>query len=171
MKIGIMSDIQDNAEGLILAVKRFNKEKCDLVVCCGDWGSASMPNFCANLRCKIISVFGNNDADVYQFLTRKIDKNWNIEFNKICVEFEIDNKKIVVYHGESDILLRALVNCGEYDMVLSGHNHKPLVIQIKNTTHINPGSIVKLHSGKPGGDSTIAIHNTKTNKSNIIKLI
>jgi len=79
-------------------------------------------------------------------------------------------KKIVVYHGESDILLRALINCGDYDLVFSGHDHRPSIAQFKNTTHINPGSIVKLHEGKSGGDSTIAIYNTKTSRGSIIKL-
>lgn len=169
MKIGIMSDIHDDAPSLLLAINRFNLEKCDLVVCCGDWGSPAMPIFCANLSCKIVSVFGNNDADIFTFLSRKAENSWDIEFNKYCVELELDDMKIVVYHGDSDPLLQGLIDSDKYDLVLSGHDHTPLISQINDTIHINPGSVTELHNGK-AGDSTIAIYDTESCNGEIIKL-
>ena len=165
-----MSDIHDSATNLSLAIKKFNQQKCDIVIFCGDWGSPAMPNFCANIRCKIVSVFGNNDADIFTFLARKKEKKWNIEFHKVCFEIKLDGMKIVVYHGDSDPLLQGLIDSDKYDLVLSGHDHTAKISQTNDTIHINPGSVTDIHGGKAGNDSTIAIFNTKTCKGEIIKL-
>jgi hypothetical protein len=170
MKIGVMSDIHDHIKNLIKAIEIFNTNKCDLVICCGDWGSPNAPNFLSDLNCKTISVFGNNDADIFNFLTRKQEKNWNIDFHKNCAELELDAKKIVVYHGDSEAILDALIKCNKYDIVFSGHNHKAEIKQINNTLHINPGSITNIRVENINHNSSIAIYDTNTNKGEIINI-
>ncbi len=170
MQIGIISDTHDNAINLLKAIKIFNEKKVDLVIHCGDWVSPFMPDFCRELKCKIISVFGNNEGDKYRFLTRRKEKKWNIEFYDKTVELEFDNRKIVIYHGDSKPLLRSLINSQKYDIVFSGHTHASLIEIHKKTLHINPGSTSGLYKSKIVQEITIAIYNTKSNKSEIISL-
>lgn len=165
-----MSDIHDNIENLIKAVNTFKQENCELLICCGDWGSPNSPNFLPNDSLKTISVFGNNDADIFTFLTRKEEKKWNIEFHKYCAEIELDGKKIVVYHGDSEPILDALLKCDKYDIVCSGHNHQAKINEYGKTTHINPGSITNIRFQDINHEASIAIYDTATNKAKIIKI-
>ena len=91
MLIGIISDTHDHARNMLKAVRLFNEKKVELVVHCGDWVSPFMPDFCKELNCKIISVFGNNEGEHFRFLKRKEDKKWNIEFHSVAVEIEAGN--------------------------------------------------------------------------------
>lgn len=170
MLIGIISDTHDNALNLIKAIKVFNEKEVSLVMHCGDWVSPFMPDFCQGLKAKIVSVFGNNEGDVYRFLTRQEKKKWNIEFNDVCSEIEIDGKKLIAYHGDSKPLLRALLDSQKYDAVFSGHTHAPVIETIGKTLHVNPGSICGLCELKVVNEITVAVFDTKTNQAEIIYL-
>ena len=170
MLIGIISDTHDNAINLLKAVKIFNEKKVDLVIHCGDWVSPYIVDFCDELNCKIISVFGNNEGDGYRFLTRHQKKKWNIEFNKGSVELDLDGKKAVVYHGDSKPLLKGLIDSQNYDIVFSGHTHKALIETKGKTLHVNPGSISGASESKLSDQITIAVYDTQTNQAEIINL-
>ena len=170
MLIGIISDTHDNARNLLKAVELFNKKKVGLVIHCGDWVSPFMPDFCDKLNCKIISVFGNNEGDIFRFLKRNEKERWNIEFEIECVEMNIDGKKIAAYHGHSKPLLQSLIKSQDYDAVLSGHNHKASIEKKGKTLHINPGSISGVCESKLSDEITVAIYDTKTNNAKIISL-
>ncbi len=166
MIIGIISDTHDNAVNLLKAIELFNKKNVELVIHCGDWVSPFMPSFCKGVKCKIISVFGNNEGDIYRFL----NKNNNIEFHNKIAELELDNKKIAVYHGDSKPLLNSLVDSEKYDVVFSGHTHIPFVKNKGKTQHINPGSTCGIVESKLNEKTTLAIYNTKTNKAEITNI-
>lgn len=170
MLIGIVSDTHDNALNLIKAIKIFNENKAGLVVHCGDWVSPFMPDFCSELKCRIVSVWGNNEGDRYRFLTRQQTKKWNIDFQNTAVELEIDGKKLIAYHGDSKPLLKALVDSQKYDVVFSGHTHSPLVELKGKTLYVNPGSTSGLCESKIVNKTTVAIFDTITNKAKIIDL-
>src|SRR3989339_2109171 len=127
MKIGIISDTHDNAENLLKAVKIFNKNKVNLVIHCGDWVSPFMPNFCKNLKAKVISIFGNNEDYKYGFLTKQKEKGWNIEFYNTHVELDVGGRKVIVYHGDAKPLTKALIDSQNYDAVFTGDTHSPLI--------------------------------------------
>ena len=170
MLIGIISDTHDNARTLLKAVDLFNKRKVGLVIHCGDWVSPFMPPFTKGLKCKIISVFGNNEGDIFRFLKRNEKEKWNIEFEKECAEIEIDGKKIAAYHGHSKPLLQSLIKSQEYDAVFSGHNHKASVEKKGKTLHVNPGSTSGVCGIELSDKITIAIYDTKTNTAEIVPL-
>ena len=170
MLIGIISDTHDNARNLLKAVELFNKKKVGLVIHCGDWVSPFMPDFCNKLRCKIISVFGNNEGDIFRFLKRHEKNKWNIEFERECIEINIDGKKIAAYHGHSKPLLQSLIKSQDYDAVFSGHNHKASVEKKGKTLHVNPGSISGVCESKLSDEITVAVYDTKTNNAEIISL-
>lgn len=168
MLIGIISDIHDNVVNLLKAVKIFNERKVDLVIHCGDWVSPSTPNFCKELKCKIVSIFGNNEGDKYLFLTNK--EKWNIDFHDKLVELELDGRKAVVYHGETKPILEALISSQKYDVVFSGHTHTAVVETKGKTLHVNPGSPCGVRGSELIKELTVAIYDTKSNKAEIISL-
>jgi len=170
MLIGIISDTHDNAVNLLKAVKLFNEKKVGLVIHCGDWVSPFMPDFCKDLKCKVISIFGNNEGDKYRILTRKEKNKWNIEFNDRSVELKLDGKKLIVYHGDSKPLLRSLIESGRYDAVFSGHTHIPIVKKHGKTLHVNPGSTCGIVESKITDKITVAIYDTRTNEASIISV-
>ncbi len=167
MKIGIMSDSHDNIDNLKKAISIFNKEKAELVIHCGDWVAPSTPDFCSDLNCKIISVFGNCDGDIYRFLTRHKKNDWNVEFHNKVAELDLSSRKIAVFHGDSKPLLNSLIGCQEYDAVFSGHTHLALKEVIGKTLHLNPGCLSgyeRTNKVKP----SIAFYDTNTGKAEII---
>jgi len=170
MLIGIISDTHDNAVNLFKAVKLFNEKKVELVIHCGDWVSPFMPDFCKDLKCKIISIFGNNEGDKYRILTRKEKNKWNIEFHDKLMEIEIDGRKLVAYHADSKPLLKSLIKSGKYDAVFSGHTHIPLIEKKGKTLHVNPGSTCGIAESKLTNKVTVAIYDTKTNNAEIVDL-
>jgi len=170
MLIGIISDTHDHAENFIKAVKIFNEKKVGLVVHCGDWVSPFMPDFCADLQAKVVSVFGNNEGDIFRFLTRKEKNGWNIEFDSKCVELEIDNRKIIVYHGDCKPLLMGLIESGKYDAVFSGHTHEKVIQSYGKTLHVNPGSICGISYSKLVDDITVAIYDSVSNSAEFISI-
>jgi uncharacterized protein len=170
MKIGIISDTHDNARKLLEAIDVFNKNGVELVIHCGDWVSPFMPDFCKRLNCKIISVFGNNEGDKVRFRERLIKNNWNIELNDGVKELNLDGKNIAVYHGQDKKFLKGLFDSQKYEVILSGHNHVPVIENINGVLHINPGSILGVCDSKLTDEYTIAIYETGDNKAEIIKL-
>lgn len=166
MLIGVISDTHDNAVNLIKAVELFNERNVDLVVHCGDWVSPFMPNFCKNLKARMISVFGNNERELQLF----VEKFPKIEFHKTFAELELDNKKVFVYHGDSKPLLSSVVDSGKFDVVFSGHTHIPCDEMKGKTLHLNPGSICGIRGSEVGIMPTVAIYNTKKNTADVIEL-
>jgi len=165
MIIGIISDTHDNAINLLKAIELFNKKNVELVIHCGDWVSPFMPSFCKDLNCKIISIFGNNEGDIYRFLN-----NNNIEFHNKTAELELDNRKIAIYHGDSKPLLNSLVDSEKYDVVFSGHTHIPFVKIKGKTLHVNPGSTCGIAESKLTDKITVATYDTKTNNAEIVDI-
>jgi len=165
MLLGILSDTHDEIEKLKQAIVLFNKRKVELVIHCGDWVSPFMTRFLGELKCKIISVFGNNEGDIFTFLRKK--HPFQIEFHRTIVELCISKKKFAVYHGHSPVILNALISSQNYDYVLSGHTHIPEVRQYEKTLHINPGSCGGVNDERK---ATVAILNTEIGRAEIIEL-
>jgi uncharacterized protein len=170
MLIGIISDTHDHADSILKAVGLFNKRNVDLVIHCGDWVSPFMPDFCESLKVEIISVFGNNEGDLWRFLERKGQRKWNIQFNRISVECELDGRNIIAYHGDSKPLLAGLIDSQKYDVVFSGHTHAALVERCGKTLHVNPGSPCGIAESKAGAPKTIAFYDTQKDRAEIVAL-
>lgn len=174
MKIGVFSDTHDHLGNVGKAIRVFQKEKVDLIIHCGDWVSPFVPQFICSLSPKLTipikSVFGNNEGDHFRFLERKRKEGWNIEFYKEAFEIVTDGKKIIVYHGSTKIITQALITCGLYDTVFTGHTHKAVNEAIGKTLHVNPGSAAGYCQGKITPDKTVAIYETKENKARIVSL-
>ncbi|HKJ46759.1 MAG TPA: metallophosphoesterase [Balneolales bacterium] len=161
MRIGIISDTHDHVQHIEKAVKIFKNEEIPLVIHAGDYCSpfAILPFEGLNL----VGVFGNNDGDHYRLIDKfnAIDGNMAGEF----YEFEEDGCKFAVYHGTQQAIKDALVKCGTYDVVISGHTHEKVMEKVGKTISINPGT-----ANGFGGEASIVIFDTQTRKAEFIDL-
>lgn len=127
MKIGVVSDTH-RMNRFIDKTIPYLKE-CDLIVHAGDnFADSKYIHKITNVG--VMAVRGNCDFE-------------NVEDE---LEFEVENKKFFICHGD-----RYGVKYGLYDLekkaesinadiVIFGHTHTPVVIEKNNIIYINPGS-------------------------------
>ncbi|PIS09624.1 YfcE family phosphodiesterase [Candidatus Beckwithbacteria bacterium CG10_big_fil_rev_8_21_14_0_10_34_10] len=172
MKIGIISDVHDHIPNLLKAIKILNKEKVTKVFFCGDLCSPFTIKYFQGLKTPIAAVFGNNEGDKINILSRIKKYNLSIEYGAkqgLFYTNTIKDKKIGLFHGHVYELTEALVNDSQYSLVLTGHTHKPHIKYLKNKVWINPGSIHGF-SDEFQNKPSLAIFNLITNKGNLIKI-
>ncbi|MEX2640822.1 MAG: metallophosphoesterase [Balneolales bacterium] len=161
MKIAILSDSHDHVEHIERFVKKVGQLGITDILHAGDYCSPfTIPLF---EGLKLTGVFGNNDGDHFRLIRkfREIDGQIHNEFH----EFEVEEKRIALYHGTRTAITEALVLCGKYDLVISGHTHS-VVQEIRGETlSLNPGS---LHGF--GGEATFAVYNTRNGEVGIIEV-
>ncbi|MFB6140673.1 MAG: metallophosphoesterase [Halosimplex sp.] len=136
MRLGIVSDTHDDGRAVERAVEVFEREGCEAVVHCGDIVAPfSATPFDADFD--FYAVRGNNDGEwaladaVEDFGTYLAEMG----------ELTFDGLAFAVYHGTSEPIVDALVDCGDYDYVLHGHTHEFAREERDGTVRINPGGI------------------------------
>lgn len=161
MLIGLISDTHDHVPHIQKAVQIFTERKAALIIHAGDYCSPfTIPHF-KGLNLK--GIFGNNDGDRY-LLMKKFEEI-EAEILGDFTELQLGGLKLALYHGTYPEITNALVMCGVYDVVISGHTHAKVHKTIKGTLHINPGTAHGFD-----GEATVAILDTETQKTEFIKL-
>ena len=165
MLIGLISDTHDNLPLVEKAIMQLNDEKVDLVLHAGDYTSPfTIPKFKA-LQCRLIGVFGNNDGD-HELLKKRFNETQNCEVRGIFAEIDVSSFKIALLHGDEMELQNALVNCGGFDAVVSGHTHISVNKTKGRTMVICPGEVCGYLYGK----STMALLDTAKREAIIVEL-
>jgi len=163
--IGLISDTHDNLPLVEKAVKRLNEEKVELVLHAGDYCSPFViPKFKA-LNCKLIGVFGNNDGD-HDLLRKRFSETQNCENRGRFAQIDAEGFQIALLHGDETELLDALVNCGGFDAVVSGHTHIAVDKAKGKTMFLCPGEICGYLYAKP----SMAILDTVERQARAIQL-
>lgn len=162
MLLGIISDTHEHIDNIEKAKKIFADRGASPVIHLGDYCAG--PSVRAFAGTKLIGIYGNNDGDLLriQHNFKQIDGDFRREF---CV-LEFDGLQMACYHGTVPEIVEALIDCGTYDVVLSGHTHKVHQEVRGKTIVLNPGSA----HGFEGDPATIATFDTKTRKIEIITL-
>lgn len=159
MLIGVISDTHDNLDTTKKAVELFNSRGIEYMMHAGDITSPFTLNLFKELKCKYMGVFGNNDGDKLLLQARSEGSIKNAP-----LELTLSNKKIVVIHEHH--LVDALAESGQFDLVIYGHIHEPVIKHIKNTLLLNPGEACGWLYGKP----SVALVNLNEMKAEIVKL-
>ncbi|HKK45155.1 MAG TPA: metallophosphoesterase [Balneolaceae bacterium] len=161
MLIGLISDTHDSVPHIEKAISIFKEKDVDLVLHAGDFCSPfTIPPF-EGLPLK--GVFGNNDGDY--FLLMKKCEVIGAELLGSFGQLTIDGYKIALYHGTDAPLTAALEQCGNYDVVISGHTHQKKVEMTGETLAVNPGTAHGFDD-----EATIALLDTSTKKVEFIQL-
>lgn len=165
MLVGLISDTHDNLPMVEKAVNLLNEAKVELVLHAGDYTSPfTIPKFKA-LNCRLIGVFGNNDGD-HDLLRKRFSETQNCEVRGLFAEVDAGGFKIALLHGEETELQNALVNCGGFDAVVSGHTHISVNKVKSKTMVICPGEVCGYLYGKP----TLALLNTAKREAKIVEI-
>lgn len=168
MKIGIISDIHGNIFGLKAIVAEL--EDCDRIICCGDiTGYYMYANEVFDLlqSRNVLAIIGNHDqyllTDGYR--DKGVQIRLPLEYTRDTIEpehmdrlrsfperreFSIENKRVLLTHGSPWNNLEEYVYPDyaefdrfaslEYDIVLLGHTHYPMLRNCGGVIVVNPGS-------------------------------
>lgn len=161
MKIGIMSDSHDHFENIRKSMTVFRQSEVAFVVHLGDFVNPNSVRAMKGL--KFVAVFGNNDGDIFRLMQAFHDIGGEIK--GVFHDFEIDSVRCAAYHGTEPGITDALIQCGNYDVVLYGHTHSCVNSVVDKTLVLNPGTA---HGFGNGG--TVMIFDTISRTGEILSL-
>lgn len=167
--IGVLSDTHDQISNLIKSIEYFNSRRVELVIHCGDWVSPFTLIHYAKLNAPLYSVLGNNDGDEYNHIKLAKKIGVNVRLEKGLLVFSHYGKRIIAYHGYYQEIVKALVKCGDYDVVLHGHTHEAKVKNSGKVLSINPGTLIDFTDTKKQGAS-IGLYNAERHAGEIVWL-
>jgi len=164
MLVGLIADTHDNLPMVEKAIKKLNGENVELVLHAGDYVAPFViPKF-KELKAKLVGVFGNNDGD-HEFLKKRFSENKGLEIRESFAKIVVDGLKIALLHGSDEELLKALIECESFDVIVHGHSHKAEIYRKGKTLVVNPGEVCGYLSGK----STIALFDTIKREAKIVE--
>lgn len=165
MKIGILADTHDNHHAIREAISLFVSLDSELVLHAGDFTTPRSLELFADLPCGMIGVFGNCDRQQKQLrdTARKIGI---IQVESRVADLSTDGLRLGMVHGDDPMSVIALNEAAVFDVIISGHTHRPVIRQSGETLLINPGETC----GERYGKATIAILDTDTLEAEILTL-
>ena len=149
MLIGLMADTHDRLPLVEEAVKALNERGVELVLHAGDFIAPFVIPRLARLEAKVIGVFGNNDGDKMLLLKRASETGGKVELRGLFAEIQAGGLRIALLHGHEGELLRSLIACGAYDVVVHGHTHQAGERREGRTLVVNPGEVCGYLYGRP----------------------
>jgi len=164
MKIGIISDTHDDVENTKKAIEIFKEKRVNFVIHLGDYISPPIVRLFKGL--KLTGIFGNNDG--YKYVLIKAFNEINGEMKGDFAVIEVEGVKIALYHGEFKEISEALAKSGDYDVLLTGHWHKPEKKEVGKTLWISLGSANRFFS--ENFTPVIGIFRTETRKFEFVEL-
>jgi uncharacterized protein len=162
MQIAVLSDTHDNIWKLDCAMPHL--AGADAILHCGDLCSPFVTQrLIEGVKGKpVFIVWGNNDGDKRLHLLTAARAE-NIHFLGEFGELTLDGLKVALTHYPE--IARPLAECGKYDLICYGHDHKAHEERFGQTILLNPGEVHGLY-----GRRTMAIFLTGTKKVKFIEL-
>ena len=142
MHVGIVSDTHDDLDVVQRAVDHF-ADTADVVVHCGDIVAPFAARPFDHDDFEFYAVRGNNDGE---WALKQLVDEFGVYLGEMG-ELVLDDLHVAVYHGTSEAIVGALLDCGHYDYVLRGHTHERVHEERDGTVHVNPGGIPTSPSG------------------------
>ncbi|MFW5703445.1 MAG: YfcE family phosphodiesterase [Patescibacteria group bacterium] len=174
MKIGVIADTHDHVDIFGKVGTVLKDRGVEMIVHCGDWCAPYsvalfakvMNKMCPNVP--INGVFGNNDGDIYRIIQTVESEELAVFIQRDIMELEEDGKKIAIYHGTEEAIVNALLNSGNYQVVMRGHTHVGSIDSVNNTLHINPGTVSSYSNGTILDKVSIAVYDTVAHQAELI---
>ncbi|HVC92409.1 MAG TPA: YfcE family phosphodiesterase [Pirellulales bacterium] len=138
MRIGVLSDTHGQVRHTQNAVRMLESLEVELVLHCGDIGSAAVVELFASWPTHF--VFGNVDDP--SALGEAI-----LAAKQICHErfgqLELVGRRIAFLHGDDVGLLNETATAGKWDLVCHGHTHVARQQRLGRTLVLNPGAVYR----------------------------
>jgi len=165
MIIGILADTHDNRPAIREAINRFVSLDTRLVLHAGDiTDTRSLGIFC-DLPCEMVGVFGNCDRQQKRLMDEG-RRCGTISVESRFADISVDGLRIGMVHGDDPGSVLALAEAAVFDVIISGHTHRPVIRRSGETLLINPGEAC----GERYGEPTVAILDTDTLEAEILPL-
>ncbi len=142
MRIGIVSDTHGHLEHTANAVRVLEEQCVELVLHCGDVGTADIVPLFAKWPTHF--VFGNVDQD-------KTELRWAIDLaGQTCHgrfgSLHLQGRRVAFLHGDDTHALHQVVTGDGWDLICYGHTH----VAEQHTTGcgtlvLNPGAVYRAH--------------------------
>lgn len=161
MLIGILSDTHDHLTHVRQAVDIFAARGVERIYHAGDIVSAATVALFEQKGLRV--VLGNNDGE-RRLLPLKVEQIGG-QLGREVLEDTCPEGKIALYHGTVPALLQALIGCGQYRLVISGHTHRVMDRRAGSTRVLNPGTAHGFD-----GQATIMIYDTTADQVEVITL-
>ena len=139
MLIGVVSDTHGHIEYARQAARMLESLEVELVLHCGDIGSALIPAVFADWPTHY--VFGNVDWD--EIPLREAIQAAGGTCHGRFGSLELAGKRIALLHSDDHFLFRETIASGEYDLVTYGHSHKAEQHAEGRTLVLNPGALYR----------------------------
>ncbi|HLV37366.1 MAG TPA: metallophosphoesterase family protein [Spirillospora sp.] len=172
MKLGIISDIHGDYAALKTALDRLdNVHQVDRILCAGDLvGRGPQPNEVVSLirEREIVTVRGNHDEWFYNI------SDGNAEFLKslpLDWQGEFEGCSLYMCHGKpgnniwglyrdhlSNTLLNMMLDSLHVDVLITGHTHAPMYVQVEQGCLINPGSLFQFKNTRSSSHTYGVLH-------------
>jgi uncharacterized protein len=139
MRLGVVSDSHGHVELVRPALRMLESLEVDVVLHCGDIGSAAVVNLFTAWPTHF--VFGNCDGD-RQGLAAAIEaigQTCHGEFG----ELEIEGKRIALLHSDDQRRFKQTLSSGDWDLVCYGHTHVAAIELHGRTLALNPGALYR----------------------------
>jgi len=154
MLIGVMSDSHDNIPNLKKALRVFGENNVKAIIHLGDIVSPFTLKELCNLEIPVYAVFGNNCGE--KIFLSQVARECGVKLSSPPYQIDLgDNpkRKILLIHGfgpkqQTVQMARILAKSDEYNAVLFGHTHEPLIEKHGNTILLNPGEVLGYLTGK-----------------------
>ncbi len=176
MRIGVLSDTHDHLENIDRAFALFGDRRVEMVVHLGDWVApytvSHVMTHAARLGVPLKGVLGNNDGELFGILEAvgSAAAHGGAELRQHTFVLDVDGRKIILSHGSDAQVTDALIRCGAYDAVFTGHTHVPDALTVGRTLAVNPGTLSGF-SAKRGGqlrEAEVAIYSSDSNTAEIV---
>jgi len=140
MKIGIVSDSHGSASRLKAALEALVGLGAEMVVHCGDVGSAECVQVLGRAPVPAHLVLGNMDRHGAKLAAAA--KACGVQLGWEVIEVAIgDGRHLVATHGHDENVLAELVMGEQFPYVCHGHTHRMRDERLAGTRVINPGAL------------------------------
>jgi putative phosphoesterase len=138
-RVGIISDTHGHADLTRPAVRMLESLEVDVVLHCGDIGSAAVVEMFSAWPTHF--VLGNCDwnAEELQTAIERVGQTFHGQFG----DLEIDGVRIALLHSHDRRKFRECVETGQWQVVCYGHTHVAVVEHHGGTLLVNPGAIYR----------------------------
>ena len=162
MHLGVMSDSHDNVPMVHRAVEIFNQRGVDLVAHAGDFVAPFAVAPLADLNCRVVAVFGNNDGERVG-LAKRFEAGIG-EVHPNLAPAELGGRRIAAVHYPE--LGEPIARGDAYDLVIYGHTHRIDVRSVGDCLLLNPGEVGAWLTGR----ATVAVVDMDTLEVEILDL-
>ena len=177
MKIGIFSDVHGHLAELEKTLALFEKLQVDHILCCGDLvdkGKESDAVVTIMREMNIPCVQGNHDfkaqftwfthhemldsktIDYLSKLPPVLSYEWDGVSVFACHANPWQDSSVYVFPERPEALFREVIHAVDAQIIVMGHTHHPMHIELDGTHLLNPGSI---YSNRNREERTCAVLN------------